>query len=110
MIELLTPGNGIFDIVLALGYPVAALIIYWDASRHGVGRSGEGGFFNMSAGAWGACALLASWLMLALYGSKRQALLAKARSAPAVSSNRVVKMALLLVAGSLVGMATLAAR
>ena len=88
-------------VLITLLMTASAVWVYLDATRHGIGKvPGEGGFFNLSAGAWGA-ATLGLWIVaFPAYLVKRAALVEKAKTSPVRVGGRFAKAALLAAVGA----------
>lgn len=69
--------------------PLAAVWVYWDATRHKIGRVKEGTeTLNMSAGVWSVTAMFFWFLMLPLYLIKRKSLITLANTHPVEPKGR----------------------
>lgn len=74
----------------------SALYVYYDASRHKIGKiPGDKGFFNLSAGMWATATLLLWIIAFPAYLIKRKSLIEKAKANPQESSNRNVKLGIM---------------
>jgi len=86
---------------------VSAVWVYLDATKNEIGKiPGSKGVFNMSAGGWGAATLFLWIVGFPAYLVKREKLIAKARTSPVVVKGRMVKAAVLAIAGALAGLMT----
>ena len=88
------------EAVVATFVMTTTLWVYWDATRHRIGHvPGVRSIFNRSAGTWAAVTLLLWIVGFPAYLLNRPALIQRARQHPVVAKNRVLKLALLAVAG-----------
>ena len=87
---------------------VSAVWVYLDATGHRIGKiPDQGGFFNLSAGAWGAGTLLLWIVGFPAYLMKRGSLIARAKSHPIEVKGRWAKTMIFCVIGILWLLATL---
>lgn len=83
--------------------PLAAVWVYWDATRHKIGRVRQGaGALNMSAGIWSITAIFLWFVMLPLYLIKRKSLIALASAHPVEVRGRWITLVLLTLVALLV--------
>jgi len=68
-----------------------AVWVYLDATKNKIGKNSEGGFLNISAGAWGACSLGLWIIAFPLYLISRKKLVATAKEFPVEVNRRVLK-------------------
>ncbi|MFC2974364.1 hypothetical protein ACFOJE_19400 [Azotobacter bryophylli] len=89
-------GNTIITAIVAL----SAVWVYVDATNHKIGKTPGGGFFNLSAGAWGVLMLLLWIVAFPSYLIKRGSLIEKAAHSPIEANGRSTKIAILAVIGA----------
>jgi hypothetical protein len=82
---------------------LSALYVYYDATKHRIGKiAGEAGFANLHAGGWAICTLLLWIVAFPLYLFKRKALIAKASDHPIDARHRTVILVLLSLVAAFV--------
>lgn len=86
--------------ILALVVAASAVWVYLDATKNGIGKTQGGGFFNLSAGAWGVVTLALWFIAFPAYLIKRKRLIAKAQENSVQVSGRTAKAAALGIAGA----------
>lgn len=97
-----------FSLALSVFVVVSALWVYVDASKHKIGRTGSGGFFDIGAGAWGAVVLLLWIVGFPAYLIKRNKLIEKAKQQPVEPTARGFKIAIFVVITLLVAYSSFA--
>lgn len=94
----------LYDLI-ALILITSSTWVYLDASGKGIGKhSDQKGFFNMSAGAWGASVLLFWLLAFPADLVERSDLIAEAQKHPVQVKRRALKAVILAVSGLLLMM------
>ena len=79
------------QIIQIIGF-LCPLWVYIDASGHKIGRTPQGGFFNIGAGWWGVLSFLVWIVVLPLYLIKRKKLIAIAKTYPIEPKARKIKI------------------
>jgi len=91
-----------FGLLVVIAVALSSIWVYLDATKNKIGRvPGNGGFFNMSAGAWAAVTLLLWIIGFPAYLLKRSTLVQLAASSPVEVTGRVPKVFLLSLVGGL---------
>ncbi|WP_373054441.1 hypothetical protein [Thioalkalivibrio sp.] len=91
-------SNAIVVMVIA----ATAVWVYWDATGHRIGKvPGQGGFFNLSAGAWAVATLILWIVAFPAYLLQRSKLIARAEEYPVLAGGRSGKTAALAGVGGL---------
>jgi hypothetical protein len=91
-----------FEIVIAAIIAGTTLWVYLDATKHKIGkRTGVGGLFNMSAGAWAIVTLMLWIVGFPAYLIKRRDLIAAATECPVEVTGRAGKAAIFGIIGGL---------
>lgn len=81
---------------------VSAVWVYIDATNHRIGKQpNERGFFNLSAGGWGAVVLLLWIVAFPCYLAKRSDLIAKAKKSPVLVTSKAGPLLLIVAGGGL---------
>lgn len=81
------------DFLISLSILSFAAFIYYDATKHGIGKiQGETGIFNLNAGGWAICSILLAIIAIPAYFIKRKTLIEKAKTNPIPSSGRNAKL------------------
>ncbi len=74
-----------------------SLWVYIDASKHKIGRTSEGGFFNFGAGWWGLLSFLLWVVIFPLYLIQRKKLITLAKEHPIESKARIIKIIIFII-------------
>ncbi|MEB3752976.1 hypothetical protein I2F62_01240 [Acinetobacter sp. MD2(2019)] len=75
---------------------LCSIWVYIDASGHKIGKTPQGGFFNLAAGWWGTLSLLIWFITFPLYLSKRKKLMGLAKKHPVESKARMLKISIFI--------------
>ncbi|WP_299773007.1 hypothetical protein [uncultured Pseudoteredinibacter sp.] len=85
--------------LLVLVTTMCAVWVYLDATKNKIGKTPEGGFLNISAGAWGVCSLGLWVVAFPLYLIFRSKLIKNAKDHPVAVSKRGLKATLIGILG-----------
>lgn len=95
--------NAIVGVIVALVVVVSTVWVYYDATKHKVGKKAGGkGFTNMSAGAWGIATLLIWIIAFPTYLICRSTLIEQANENPVEVKGRSAKIAAFAVIGAVI--------
>lgn len=89
------------NIVLILVIALLPIFVYFDATKHKIGKiPGKSGFTNNSAGNWAVGTLLLAIVIFPLYLIKRKSLILLANESPVEANSRNAKLAVIAIISS----------
>jgi hypothetical protein len=95
------------DIIIVLMVSVSSVWVYMDATKNHIGKTPDGGFFNLSAGLWAVATLLLWIIAFPAYLIKRKNLIQRASEHPVAIRDRGWKTGLLCLLTGIWFLATL---